>query len=494
MFLVFAPVPYVDASGSSAFADKRQRALVAAAGMLTELFLAALALQVWLAVEPGMVRSLAFSVMVIGGVSTLLFNGNPLLRYDGYFVLCDLIESPNLAQRANQFWLWLVRRHAFGLRQAQPPRATPGERVWFTVYAPLAFAYRVAITCGIALFLGQEYLYVGMGIGLWGLATMLLWPLAKGLRYLASSPELSGRRARPVALAGGAMALLMAGLLAVPAPLATYAQGLVWPADNAQLRAAEAGFVERLAVLPGQSIHAGEAVLRMRNDGAQTDRDAAQARDERQRRGYIAALAGTGAERDLGHARVATEVRHQEWLRAADELDHARQTVDRLTVSARRDGRVELPRADDLPGRWLKKGELFGHLVTDDAPTVRVVVTQDDIALVRAGTGRIEVRLAGDPATVWIAQQRHEVPGGDDSLPAMALTLDGGGLIAADTRDPARPRALNRVFQFDLELPTAARAARIGERAHVRFVHADEPLAVQWARRLRQLLLSRLGL
>ena len=79
MFLVFAPVPYVDASAASEFRSKWRRALVGAAGMIVEVFIAALALYVWLAVEEGFVRALAYNVMLIAGISTVLFNGNPLL-------------------------------------------------------------------------------------------------------------------------------------------------------------------------------------------------------------------------------------------------------------------------------------------------------------------------------------------------------------------------------------------------------------------------------
>ncbi len=95
MFLVLLPLPYVDASSASAFPDRRKRAFVGAAGMVVEMFLASVALFVWLNVEPGLLRTLAFNVMFIGGVSTLLFNGNPLLRFDGYYVLADVIDIPN---------------------------------------------------------------------------------------------------------------------------------------------------------------------------------------------------------------------------------------------------------------------------------------------------------------------------------------------------------------------------------------------------------------
>ena len=494
MFLVFAPMPYVDASGSSAFPDKRRRALVAAAGMLTELLLAALALYVWLTVEPGMLRSAAYGVMVIGGLSTLLFNGNPLLRYDGYFVLCDLIEAPNLAQRSNQFWAWWVKRRVFGLQQAQPPMATPGERWWFAFYAPLSLAYRIGITVGIALFLGREYLYAGLAVGLWGLVVMLVWPLLKGANYVLNSSELLGKRARPMAITGGLVAALIVGAALVPAPLTTYAQGVVWPDENAQLRSAQAGFVAQVSLVNGQTVRAGDVAAVIVNDQLATDRDAALAREERQRRTWLQAFAGVGAQREAGHGRVAAAVQHDEWQQAREASAHANDQLQRLAVVAQRAGRVELMRPEDLPGRWLKKGDLLGYVATGEAPTVRVVVTQDDIDLVRASLASIEVRLSGQLAQVLPARLLREVPGGDDSLPSSALAVEGGGLIVVDGRDPRRPRALSRVFQFDLALPVEAAGALIGERAHVRFVHAHEPLALQAWRRLRQTLLSQLTL
>jgi putative peptide zinc metalloprotease protein len=110
MLLVLTPVPYVDASASWGFRDKYQRMVVGAAGIGVELFLGSLALFVWLSVEPGAVSSVAYNVMLISGISTLLFNGNPLLRFDGYYVLADAIEIPNLGTRANKYLGYLFQR------------------------------------------------------------------------------------------------------------------------------------------------------------------------------------------------------------------------------------------------------------------------------------------------------------------------------------------------------------------------------------------------
>ncbi|HWU39827.1 MAG TPA: hypothetical protein VN203_19430, partial [Candidatus Acidoferrum sp.] len=114
MILVLTPIPYVDASAASAFREKWQRIQVGAAGILVELFLAALALLLWLTVEPGTVRTLAYNAIILAGISTVLFNGNPLLRYDGYYVLADLLEIPNLRSRATTYLGYLGERYLFG--------------------------------------------------------------------------------------------------------------------------------------------------------------------------------------------------------------------------------------------------------------------------------------------------------------------------------------------------------------------------------------------
>ena len=131
MFLVFAPMPYVDASAASEFRSKWQRALVGAAGMIVEVFIAALALYVWLAVEQGLVRAFAYNVMVVAGISTVLFNGNPLLRYDGYYILSDLLEIPNLAQRATRYWGHLVEPTCSGPKDCRNLLQRPASEFGF---------------------------------------------------------------------------------------------------------------------------------------------------------------------------------------------------------------------------------------------------------------------------------------------------------------------------------------------------------------------------
>jgi len=482
MLLVLAPIPYVDATAAGAFRSKYRRALVGAAGILVELFLAALAMAAWVLVEPGLVRSIAFNVLFVAGASTLLFNGNPLLRYDGYYVLADLIEIPNLGNRANQYWQWLAKRYLFGLQHIERPVATPGERRWFIFYGAASFLYRTFVMIMITLFIASEFFFIGVVLAIWGAITMFVLPLAKGLSYVLTSPELQRARTRARLVVFGSLAAFLLFILWVPMPLRTHAEGVVWVPENAEVRAAADGFVERLLVRPDTMVSAGDLLLSTSDPTLEAAVALGRARVQQFAVQYASLMFDERAQaaavrEDLARERVA--------------LERAEEKLDSLLVIAAVPGLVKLARAQDLPERYVNKGELLGYILTGPPRLVRVVVTQDDIALVRERRAEVQVKIADRLEQTWPAEVIREVPGAHDQLPSKALSLAGGGPHGTDPRDPEGLKSLQRVFQFDLELPAAVGPVEVGTRVYVRFHHHAEPLAAQWGRRLRQLFLAR---
>ena len=139
--LLLVPVPYVDVTSAWRFADKWQRIIVAAAGMYVEFFVAAVATFVWANAESAETCSVAQSVIAMAAIGTLLFNGNPLMRFDGYYILSDWLEIPNLAGRGNQYLIGLAERLAFGTRRT--PNLAPRERRIVAAYAVLSLAWRL---------------------------------------------------------------------------------------------------------------------------------------------------------------------------------------------------------------------------------------------------------------------------------------------------------------------------------------------------------------
>ncbi len=119
--------------------------------------MSAIAMIIWVTAEPGVVRAMAFNVMLIGGFSTLLFNGNPLLRFDAYYVLADYLEIPNLASRGNTQVGYLVKRYLFAVNGLKSAAQSASESAWLAGYAVAAYIYRLFVMVAISVFVASQY-------------------------------------------------------------------------------------------------------------------------------------------------------------------------------------------------------------------------------------------------------------------------------------------------------------------------------------------------
>ena len=484
MLLVLMPVPYVDASASAAFQEKRRRIIVGAAGIMVEMFLAAAAMIAWALVEKGLVRAAAFDVMLIGSASTLLVNGNPLLRFDGYYVLADLIEIPNLGARANAYVLYLLQRYAFGVEHLVSPATSLGEAPWFLAYAVASFFYRLSVTFGIALFIGSRLFVIGVLLALWGLAAGLVLPLVKGANRLLFDPQLRRVRGRAILVSSLSVVILLLLVMAVPAPYATMAQGVVAVPENSTVRVRTDG--EAIDVLLGEDRHieAGTRVATLADPVLAGETAVLEAQTEAYRLRLEAVTSS-----DLVQANIFRE----ELRRLDGALALNRQRMADLEIVAENSGRLVLPRAADLPGKFVKKGDLLGYVVAQGDPIVRVVVPQSEIDLVRSRTTKVEIRFVGRIDRVVPAVIEREAPAALDELPSLALSKRGGGEIALDPTKTDAPRALESQFHIDLRVAPQEERMNIGERVYVRFDHGAEPIARRLWRASRQLLLRQFG-
>jgi putative peptide zinc metalloprotease protein len=484
MFLVFAPVPYVDSSSSAAFESRYRRAVVGAAGMLVEMVIAAVAVYVWVMVEPGLIRAVAYNTMVVAGVSTLLMNGNPLLRYDGYYILADLIEIPNLAQRGQKYWAYLTDHYLFRSRDAQLPDESPAEKRWIAIYAIVSWCYRTSVTIAIILFIAPKFFIFGTIIAAWGAVTLILFPLWKGLRHLASSPSLHHRRTFAIRTT----AIIVAGLIGlicfVPVPMRTQAEGAYWLPDNAIVRSGEEGFFTRWLVAPGTRVSKGTPILMMRNPKLEADVAQAEAKLAEARAKFDAQAFTNPSQAEILRQGVA---------HAEQELQHTRFQLSKLIVGADTDGVLMVAQPQDMQDRYYRKGELLGYVLDADKVIIRVAVSQDDVYLVRNRLQEVQVRPVDNVRVASSTSLLREVPGGVDELPIPALATSGGGHIPVEPTGEDHLKLLNRYFLFDFALPPRTSVPQVGARVYVRFTHTSEPLLRQWQRRIRQLFLSRLN-
>jgi putative peptide zinc metalloprotease protein len=189
--------------------------------------------------------------------------------------------------------------------------------------------------------------------------------------------------------------------------------------------------------------------------------------------------------------RVKADITKEEMRHISAKLNDAKERVDELITRSPASGVFIVPVPQDLPGRFAKRGELLGYVLERAAVTARVVVYQADVDLVRRQTREVLVRLPENIADPVPAQLLREVPAATDQLPGKALTQEGGGEISVDPLDRLGIKAFQKVFLFDIELPSFSGLYNVGGRLYVRFDHGFEPLAYRWYREIRQLFLRR---
>lgn len=478
--LLLVPVPFVDASAASAFPEKHRRAIVGAAGIMVELFLAAIALFIWSSVEDGAVRQVAFVVMLVGGVSTVLFNGNPLLRFDGYYVLSDVLDMPNLGPRANAYIGYLAQRRLLKVDNAVSPVTARSEPSLLFGYAVLAYGYRWFVAGLIVFWCGSYSFWLGTAAGALVLFSMVVKPVARAIEFLRKAPQLARSRSRSYAVGGAAAAAVLMVLFVIPVPFSTLAQGVVWLPEKARVRAETGGFVVEVLAADGQKVRAGDALLTLSDPELAAREAGARARVMAVEIEYTRAM---GTDTPKSHALK------EELAAQRAELEEMRRRIRSLQVTAQVDGTLVMPRPQDLPGSYVSKGTVLAHVLRAEDISVKVVVQQADAGVIRSGIEEVEVHLTDQGGELVPGKLTGEVPAATAILPTAALGDRAGGPVATDPADKDGTRTLEPVFLFDVRLATK-QVERVGSRVWVRFDHGARPIGVQWHRRLHQLLLK----
>ncbi len=480
MLLLLMPIPYVDASAASAFEDKRWRMLVGAAGMLTELFIAAVAMIAWAFLEPGTERAIAYNIILITGISTLLFNGNPFLRYDGYYILADYLEIPNLGQRSNEYLGYLINQYLFKVDDVQSPVVAKGERGWFVFYSIASFFYRMFMMITIVLLVASKFFVFGVMMAIWSVYNMLLQPIAKKIAYLFNSPKLRQRRTRAMGVTGGAVLAALLVLFWLPAPSFTRSEGVVWAPEEAQVRANVDGFITKVVAQPGQQVKKGDLLLQCEDPELVARLAVQQAELAELEAKYTAALSSN---------RVQAEIIQQQIAHGRVAVDLARKRLAEIEVRAPSSGTFVMGDVQNMSGRFVQRGEVLAYVSNNGSSTVRVVVPQANADKVRKGLQGVEVRPVDQPAMVVEAKVLREVPAATDQLPSMALSYQGGGKIGLDPSAQGEAKTLQKLFVLDLQLQNGTRLDKLGSRIYVRFEHDPEPIGLQWYAGARRLFL-----
>lgn len=499
MLLVFFPSPYVDASAAWAFPSKWQRIAVGGAGMMFELFVAAIAAFTWVSLsnqglDSSTLAKLCYNIMLSSSVSTVLFNANPLMRFDGYYMLSDLLETPNLAQRANKMLMHLIQKYVYRLRNLTAPTNLPGERAILIIYGILAMAYRVFLFISITLFVLGQFFGLGLVLAVWTAAAWFILPIGKFIHWLATSPQHSEHRLRAVGISAGLLAAAVIIFGVIPMPDRRRGTGIVESIDKSTLHFQTEGFIAQVHVRPGQHVRAGETLVTLENYELQERKRSIQSKiDEFAIQERAALNQGDPAVAGLAAERV--RVMHE-------NLKEIERKIGELTVKSPQDGVIGAGDPERAIGGFVKKGDPVFQII--DPTKVRVAATLDQL---QAGwlfdpsnpdrPHECEIRLISNVNEILTAERFDPPSAGARLLPGAALGLTGGGAFETEAKDESGRTAKRPQFNVYVYANDPAQLASLaspGERVKVRFKLEPRPLLSQWLERLSKEIQGRVHL
>ncbi|MCU0961566.1 MAG: biotin/lipoyl-binding protein [Pirellulaceae bacterium] len=466
ILVLFVPLAYVDVTSSWRFSSTRPRVIVALAGMYAEIGLAAVAALGWCGTRPGTLQDLCFNVFLMAGAGTILFNANPLMRYDGYYLMSDLLGLPNLSVLGRAAVADLARQWVLGLPARGLP-VTRRERWLVTAYGLAAWCWSLLVSAG--LIVGAALLFHGAGIVL-AVAGVVLWwgvPLVRLAGRLAGRGRLNAaQRRRGTARVTVAIASVIALLLVVPAPWVQHAPALVEYAPLTILRAPVPGHVRRVLVTSGTQVEAGQILLELENDALRQelgDLDLALAQSDLR----LATLCNRGQI-----AAQQAELAAYESLR--ERRDAKRREVELLTIVAPCAAKVLTPHPEHLVGTHADEGRELLALGDEVRKELVLSIDETDIESFQASVGReVRARIAGHGRQVGVLTR--VAPAASRQSPHVAFCATAGGPVPVtaprangESRALSAPEFLTPRFEAAVQLTAAqSRCLHAGQRATV---------------------------
>lgn len=478
--MVLMPLPYVDASASAAFPLKLDRMIVAAAGIFVELAIAAIGVLLW-ATSAGIVADIGLALLLVGGFSTLLINGNPLLRFDGYYLLSDALEIPNLGTRARAALVSAFKSMISGKQDPLGQTDDVKERYWLISYGFFSLVYRALLMLWIAWWLSGRYLIFGVALALYAVTKTFIIPLLKGFRALVQQPELHSTR--PVLLLSVIPMIFTAALVWLPLPHAHVSKGVVWLPDNAVVRIQSSCMVMSTSVEQGQEVEPGQPLFDCVDPELALQESQLIARSDE----LNALSSGLAIKNPAEFRRLETE------REANDrELEQLQERIEAGFHSAELQGLFDVPGNVSLEGRAFARGDIAAFVVPEEHRTVRVALNQSVARRLDAGVNRIELFADSEEnkSKVYATSIVAKTPRASLDIPSAALSTVGGGDHLADPQGDGR-LVLEPVFNIELEWPVRAGVAPVGAHVPVRFVHTPEPLAGRIANAIRRVFSER---
>ncbi len=472
MLLVFTPCLYCDVSDSWMLPSKWKRAAIGAAGMYTELIIASFATFLWWNSHPGTFNQLCLDVMFVSSVSTILFNANPLLRYDGYYILSDLIEIPNLKQKSSSILQRVASKWCLGIKQPEDPFLPQRKRGLFALYAVASAVYGWLVTASIFFFVWKvlepyrlEVLGQAMAMtAIWGLVVRPITGLVKFLRVPGRRDEVKTLNLLTTAAVAGVLA---AAIALVPLPQRVWCPAELRPRDPETVYVTVTGRLESQDVRPGDIVKEGQQLARLSSidlalqvadlEGKATQSRAKLESLERER------FSDPAAGLEIGTVRESLES-------IEEQLAKKRRDVEELVLVAGRDGVVlppqSVPERPDPTGKlptWsglaldpknlgatLEQGTVLCLIGEPKALEAVMLVDQSEMEFIAKGE-KVELKLDAFP---WrtIEGEVEEIAETEMEASSERLSVKAGGQLPTETDPSGREAPISTTYEVSMRV------------------------------------------
>ncbi len=427
-FLVLWPLAYTDVNDVWKLKSREQRLAVGAAGIVTELTVAAWATLLWAILPDGVLRGVVFLLATTTWISTLAINASPFLRFDGYFLLCDWLDMPNLHARAFALARWRLRETLFALGNP-PPEVVPSvRRPWLILFAYVTWVYRLVVFLGIAVLVYQFAIKaVGIVLGVVEIVWFIALPVWNEIKvWIADAERIrASRRARQVGY--GVFGLLV--LTVLPLQIQISAQALLRPANSYPIVAPVAGRIAELQGTNGSAVPAGSSILTL--EAPELELRKIQTQQKMLFAGWLVGAAGVDVQ-TMGRLPVL----RQELATVTAEAAGVAQEMAKLANPAPFDGVVIDLEPDLQTGDWLRRHERVGNLIQTDAWIVDTYLDEHTVGRIRAGdSGKFFPETAG--ATPFNLEVERIDRDASRTLPERILAAPHGGILLAREKDGA---------------------------------------------------------
>ncbi|PIG07921.1 site-2 protease family protein [Comamonas sp. 26] len=433
-FLVLWPVAYTDTNEVWKLTQRDQRLKVAGAGIATELIIAAWALLAWVWLPEGAPKSMAFLLATTTWVSTLAINASPFMRFDGYFLLSDFLQMPNLHSRAFALARWDMREKLFKLGEPPPESFSNTKRRGLILFAWATWIYRLVLFLGIAA-LVYHFFIKALGILLF--LVEIVWFVAKPLwseisAWYSRWPQIvRSRRAQWSAI--GSLVLIALCWLPLPAPVRT--EGMLQSSEIWPLHALDASQLQQQMFGDARTVEVEAPVFMLYSPALK----AAQAQNDAQRTQYSQQIAAAGFDSEL---RRDWQVLQERQLQAATQQQAVETEASRYRLNASGAGVLRDVDPDLRSGDWLARNELLGRVVGSDRLEVLAYVQEEDVQRISIGDSAIFIADAG-VGPVLDLTVRSVDQDASRTLSEAALSAAAGGMIQVrsmqGTLYPERP-------------------------------------------------------